>query len=317
MNNKWVHTKWLLLKMRKRALHEICRRLYRENNSDISKSMIITGAGRSGTTWLASIIASQLPCRVMFEPFHSEKVCAFSQFHYFQYMRPEDSNPALWSYTRKVLTGNIRNPWIDREVDCIYPQYRLIKEIRANLFLKWLHLTFPEVPLLFIIRHPCAVVLSRLKAEWATDSDMEAMLAQPQFVDDFLSDKMDVIQSAKTDEEKHAVIWCIQHLVPTKQFQPDELQVLFYENLCLQPEVEIPKIFQAVGQDYQDSVLEHSAKPSTMTARNSAIMTGEDKVRRWKEQLSEKQIDQILAVVRAFELDYIYGNAVAPRVETL
>jgi hypothetical protein len=61
--------------------------LYRDTVGRLDRSMIVAGTARSGTTWLAEIIASQVPCRIMFEPFQPRKVQAYSQFEYFQYLR--------------------------------------------------------------------------------------------------------------------------------------------------------------------------------------------------------------------------------------
>jgi hypothetical protein len=176
---------------------------------------------------------------------------------------------------------------------------------------------FPEVPLLFIVRHPCAVVLSRMQLGWATDTDIDPFLSQAKLFDDFLADKIETIRRAKTAEEKHAIIWCISNLVPITQFNSGELNLIFYEDLCIQPEVEIPKIFQAIKHQHQASVFEHINQPSTTTVRTSAVVTGEDKVARWKKELSPKQINNILSVVEDFRLDYIYGNTFTPLVAAL
>lgn len=304
-------------KFQKRLVRAFCGKLYRDKNRDIGNSILIAGTGRSGTTWLADIIASQKPCRIMFEPFHSEKVVGFRQFHYFQYMRPMQNNNELYKYCHNLFTGNIKDSWIDRQIDHFNPRYRLIKDIRANLFLKWISDNFPQVPILFIIRHPCAVVLSRMKLGWATDTDIASFFEQTNLVDDFLSDKMEIIHRSKTDEEKHAVIWCINHLVPIKQFNLDGLNIVFYENLCLQPEVEIPKIFQAIKHEYQASVFDRIMKPSTTVTRDSAIITGEDKIIRWQRELSPIQIHKIFSIVEDFELSYIYGDLTKPMVTTL
>ena len=278
--------------------------------------MLVAGTGRSGTTWLASIIASQIPCRVMFEPFHSRKVKTFHQFHYFHYMNPSEQDDKLYLYSQKIFSGDIKDRWIDRQVENLFPKYRLVKEIRANLFLNWIHLRFPEIPLIFIIRHPCAVVASRLQLKWASDSDIEPFLAQPKLIEDFLKDKLDVIRQAKTVEEKHALIWCISNLIPLKQFERSELNVIFYENLVLQPEIEIPRIFRAINLDYTETVFKYVSRPSTTSIRSSAIVTGSDKVSHWKNELSPQQITNILAVVKAFDLDYIYGEAARPLIKS-
>ena len=227
-------------------------------------------------------------------------------------MRPTELNPELLSYCRRIFTGDIRHRWIDRQVEHLFPEYRLIKEIRANLFLKWLNDRFPEVPLLLLVRHPCAVVSSRLQLGWATDADIDSFICQPTLVEDFLSAKMDVIHSAETAAEKHAVIWCIHHLVPFKQFNPTDLNLVFYEDLCLQPELELPKIFRALNQEYDESVYEHLSIPSVTTTRRNSI-----RIDRWQEELSKKQIEDILLIVNAFGLGDFYGNSPSPLTRSL
>lgn len=300
------------LNVYRRVLTTLFRRVYRDVNGDINRSIIIAGVGRSGTTWLANIIASQLPCRIMWEPFNPHTVEAFSKFNDFLYLCPTDPAPELYEYTRTVLKGDIRHAWIDREISRILVDYRIIKEIRANLFLSWLHKKFPSVPLIFIIRHPCAVVLSRMEANWGADEDFNALMTQSELIDDHLKDRMDLIESARSTESRHAVLWAIQHLVPIKQFQHEPLNIVFYENLCLKPDQEIPRIFQIIGHEVDASVYKYLKVPSRTTIRTSAVVTGDNRVTKWKEKLSKKQIDDILSVVRDFNLDYIYGDQAIP-----
>jgi len=315
MYAKWPYVKWRYLKRYKRIKRAACGKLYRDHNRDLSKSLIVAGTGRSGTTWLADIISSQISCRIMFEPFHSKVVEAFHEFHYFHYERPSEQNDKLFEYSLKVFSGDIRHVWIDRYVERVFPRFRLIKEIRANLFLKWIHSRFPEIPILFVIRHPCAVVLSRMKLNWATDTDIDPFLCQAKLIEDFLYDKMDIIGRAKTAEEKHAIVWCISNFVPLKQFNSDRLHVFFYENLCVQPQREAPRICDAIKCEYHESVLKQFDKPSSTITYSSAIFTGQDKVTRWKSELSPKQINNILSIVENFGLGYIYGDSPTPVVK--
>jgi hypothetical protein len=276
------------------------------------KSILIAGTARSGTTWLADMIASQINCRIMFEPFQSELVPEYKTFNYFQFMQPGQANDALYAYALKVMTGQIRDRWIDRENTQMFPEYRLIKEIRANLFLKWLHDHFPEVPLLFILRHPCAVVLSRMKLGWATDKDIAPFLQQQNLVSSYLQDHMDLIQKASFEEEKHAIIWSISNLIPLDQFNNMGMKKVYYENLVTQPAVELPSIFDTIHQPFKSEIINQAQVPSTTTVRTSAVVTGENKISRWKKVLSTQQIDRILNVVDAFGLSYLYGDSLLP-----
>jgi hypothetical protein len=308
---------WSRQRVRKWLVAPLYRQLYRDENGDLGRSMMVAGAARSGTTWLARIISSQLPCRVMFEPFHSRLVQDYAPFHYFQYMRPESSNDALSAYCQRVFSGAIRHRWIDREVGTLTPRYRLIKEIRANLFLKWIHEQFPQVPLLFVLRHPCAVVLSRLELGWDTDGDIAPFLAQDELLQDFLADKRDVIGGARTPEEKHAVIWSISNLVPLTQFAPGQLPVVFYEQLCTRPYEEVERIFGALDHSYSSSVFETLQRPSTTATSSSAVIHGDNRVTRWQQALSARQIDDILTVVEAFGLGNLYDESPMPRPDAL
>ena len=228
-------------------------------------------------------------------------------------MRPSDSNTALADYCKAVLSGRIRDRWIDSQIDRLLPVYRVIKEIRANLFLNWFSLRFPSTPILYIIRHPCAVVLSHLQVSWEVDEDIASFLAQDRLVADFLSDKLELIRAAKTFEEKVAVVWCVTNLVPLSQFQGVQLNVFFYEHLCTQIEEEIPRIFQAIRHVYRPSVFRSAALPSVTSRLFSPIMTGGSKIDGWQKALHAEQIRRVMAIVDAFGLSHYYDETPMPR----
>lgn len=300
-------------KFYRRALQLFGSQFYFNPDPDLRKSILVAGTARSGTTWLGDLIASELPSRILFEPFNPHLVAEYREFSYFQYLEPGTANPSFHAYAQSVFTGKIRNRWIDRQNERIFSNYRIIKEIRANLALKWLHDSFPEVPILLLIRHPCAVVLSRMELGWATDSDIESFLSQPDLVEDHLAPYMDVIQGARTNEEKHAVIWCVSNLVPLKQCQPEEIKFVYYENLCIQAEVELAGIFKTISHEYTEQIGRKIDLPSQTTRNSSAVVTGSDRIKSWKKGLDDSQIDKILRVVESFGLGHLYGDSFLPQ----
>jgi hypothetical protein len=304
-------------KFYRRAVQLLGSHFYFNPNPDTRRSILVAGTARSGTTWLGDLIASQLPSRILFEPFNPDLVSDYSRFHYFQYMRPGTENLEFHAFAQKVFTGEIRNRWIDRQNERIFSKFRLVKEIRANLALKWLHDNFPEVPILFIMRHPCAVVLSRMELGWATDSDIEPFLSQPELLEDHLGPYLDLIGGAVRIEEKHAVVWSVCNLVPLIQFHPDELKIVYYENLCTQPEIELPGVFEAIGYQYSGAAATSINQPSQTTRRASAVVTGTNKIANWKRKLSRSQIDNILRVVHGFGLDHLYRDSSLPLVQSI
>lgn len=285
---------------------------YANPDTDTTKSILVAGSARSGTTWLGDFIAAQIPCRIMFEPFNPDLVREYRDFYYFQYMRPERQNNELYAFSRKVFTGEIRNRWIDHQNEQLRPHYRLIKEIRANLMLKWLHGNFTEVPIIFLLRHPCAVVLSRMELGWGTDSDIQPLLSQPDLVQDYLGDHLEFIKAAKTEEEKHAIIWSITNLVPLKQFNAGGIKLMYYEYLCTQPDVELPSLLSFIGQSDILTSRNVINRPSQTTRASSPVVLGNDKLSNWKKKLSVSQIDNVLRVVERFGLSTLYSDSLYP-----
>jgi len=296
----------------RRAIQLFGSHFYLNPDPAVRWSILVAGTARSGTTWLGDLIASQIPSRILFEPFNPDLVADYRHFHYFQYMRPGTENPDFHAFAQKVFTGEIRNRWIDRQNERIISKFRLVKEIRANMALKWLHDNFPDVPIIFIMRHPCAVVLSRMELGWATDRDIESFLSQPQFVEDFLGPYMDLISSARSSEEKHAVIWSVSNLVPLRQFGADELKLIYYENLCTHPKGELSGIFKVIGYEFSGPQVDTINQPSQTTRAGSAVIAGTDKIGSWKKKLSPSQIDNILRIVHGFGLSHLYGPSSLP-----
>ena len=301
----------------RRALQLLGSNLYLNPDPDLHRSILVAGTARSGTTWLGDLITAQIPSRVLFEPFNPDLVPEYRNFSYFQYMRPGSESPEFHAFAQKVFTGRIRNRWIDRQNERIFSNARLVKEIRANLALRWLHENFPEVPILFLVRHPCAVVLSRMELGWATDGDIVSFLSQPDLIEDHLAPHLDLIHSLSSDEEKHTAIWSVSNLVPLRQFLPGELKIVYYEDLCTQPEMELPGIFKTIG--YREAVrgADVIRRPSQTSRKTSAVVIGTNKIGSWKNRLSRSQVDNILRVVDSFGLGNLYGDSLVPLKENV
>jgi sulfotransferase family protein len=305
-------TKFWARKFYRRAIQLIGSHFYVNPDPDLHRTILVAGTARSGTTWLSDLIASQIPSRILFEPFNPSLVPEYQRFQYFQYMRPGTENPEFYTFAQKVFTGEIRNRWIDRQNERIISKFRLVKEIRANLALKWLRDSFPGIPILFIIRHPCAVVLSRMELDWATDRDIEPFLSQPELIEDHLVPYVDLIRGATSSEEKHAVIWSVSNLVPLKQLTSNEWKVVYYESLCTNPEGELSGIFEALGHPLTRRPVQRLAQPSQTSRPANAVATGPARIGSWKSKLSGSQIQSVLRVVRAFGLDHLYGDSTLP-----
>lgn len=146
-----------LKKLRKLPQHFIF------DTGDYRQTVFLAGVGRSGTTWVQEIINSRNDFRVIFEPFHQQKVDLPGDWNPKQYLRYNDQRDKFLKTAACILSGNIKNKWTDQFNRKIIARKRLIKAIRSNLVLKWIKYNFPEISLILLLRHPCAVANSKLK----------------------------------------------------------------------------------------------------------------------------------------------------------
>jgi hypothetical protein len=72
------------------------------------------------------------------------------------------------------------------------------------------------MPIILLLRHPCAVVASRLALGWK-DNLFETM-EQEDLVEDFLLPMETRIRAASDGFERHLFLWCIDNYVPLRQF---------------------------------------------------------------------------------------------------
>jgi hypothetical protein len=288
------------------------KNIFIELNSDYKQAIFLAGTGRSGTTWVSSIINYNNEYRDVFEPFHPYKVSLVEHFKYRQYLRPNSKQQEFIQPAKAILSGQLKNKWTDQFNQRVFCQKRMIKDIRANFLLKWLHHNFPEVPIILLFRHPCAVVNSKLHLGWG--NHLDELLAQPELVEDFLQPFKQEITAAQTDFEKQIFLWCLENYVPLKQFTSAEIHLAFYENFCKEPKVEIERLFTFLGKKFDDNVFATLNKPSATSRQESAIITTGNIVDSWKTHVTEEQLKRAIEILSLFGLDTIYSQEPLPNV---
>lgn len=275
--------------------------------------VMLAGSGRSGTTWVAEVLNHDHRFRDLFEPFWGHKVEACRGFAARHYLRPGDPDPARHAVAADILAGRIRNDWIDQFDRAPDSPHRLVKEIRANLMLAWLQAHFPEMRIVLLLRHPGAVAASRLRLGWGTALD--EMLAQPDLVDDHLGAILAQGRPGADPLERQLWFWCIENLVPLRQFSPGSIHVACYEDLRRDPEAGFRRIFDFLGLAWSEAVLDRVGRPSRMTVATDAAPATRDPLARWRDACTPDDLDRLDALLARFRLDAIYTREVMPHCD--
>ena len=281
------------------------RSVHVDLGGDASTTTMIAGTGRSGTAWAVNIANYDNAARYLFEPFNPYEVPVCARFRYRQYLRPDDVDPAYVEPARAVITGRVRNPWVDRFNRRLVSRRRIIKEIRANLMLKWLKNRFPEMKLVLMLRHPCADANSRLRLGWR--SHVDELLGQPDLVADHLLPFRSVIRSAGSPFEEYVVFWCIENYVALRQLNRADVHLIFYEELCARPREAVERLFAFLGRPVTPAVFRRLAQPSELSREESAVMSGASLLDDWRAQVSPEVVARAMRILASFGLDAIYS----------
>jgi hypothetical protein len=281
------------------------RRVHFDVNPDPRATTFVAGTGRSGTAWAANIANYDQSARYMFEPFNPYKVPICAGFRYRQYLRPDDVDPRYVDPACAIVTGRVKNDWIDQFNRRVVSRSRVIKEIRANLLLKWLKCRFPDIRLVLMLRHPCADANSRLHLGW--QSHLDEMLGQPDLIEDHLAPFAAAMLAAETQFEKHVFLWCVENYVALRQLSRDDAHLIFYENLCEHPKREVEALFAFLGRKVTPDVFYRLAQPSELSREESAIVQGGSLVDSWRRQVSPEMIAAAMRILALFGLDAIYS----------
>lgn len=138
-------------------------------------TIIISGAPRTGTTWLMEILATLPKYKTIFEPLHMDRFPQLLKLNFPPriYVPPEEDNVFLQNHLKDVFRGVkiSRNPHYSvvnlKEINRRLPfNGVIVKFINGNRLLPWISKRFETRATYLIIRHPCATIASQLKTGW-------------------------------------------------------------------------------------------------------------------------------------------------------
>ncbi len=272
----------------------------------------IIGDGRSGTTWVSDIINYDKRFRELFEPFHPDWVDKMSFLEYHQYIRPSQENLEFYEIANDVFTGNFYHPRIDRTSKKLFYDGLLLKDISTNLFAYHVHQKFKKVKIVLLIRNPFAVAFSKYKKrKWNWMSEPEKFLQQEFLYQDYLKPFESLIAEVAKSEDyivKQILIWCVINYVPLKQFKKEELCVIFYENLVMNPNEETTRILNELGLSSESNAIKIPQnlidKPSIVSEKRSVPFS--ETLNLWRDEANEEQLKKGQEILEQFGFGDLY-----------
>jgi hypothetical protein len=244
---------------------------------------------------------------ILFEPLYTERVpeAGAAGFPVDDIPEPGEGTASQKQFMERVLRGQVLNWWtcscnpVGRS---IRPEVWIVKDIRANYLLGWIMGTFPIRRAVFMVRHPCATVASRMSQGWAPnqrDAKVKQFAALRKFphlaaLCRDLSDPFEVM----------AARWCLMNRVPLSLW-PRPFHVITYESLATRGALDLAPIFADWGLAMPATIQDTISRASATTKRGVAQgLQHRQPVDQWTRKLTKDQVAKILGVVRTFGMDF-------------
>ncbi|HHQ47606.1 MAG TPA: hypothetical protein ENK19_01815 [Acidobacteria bacterium] len=265
-----------------------------------SQPIVVFGAGRSGTTWLAEILAGA-GLELIFEPLNEREVPEAAELRRtVRFLDAADATARWDSLFERILGGEIRNPWTLRAGTG--GERVLVKLIRANLFMEWMLHRFDFLPV-FIVRNPMAVVDSLRTEGWdIPQSWVRWMASDERLAERYLPPLDDLLGRPLEQVEIYALYWCIQNVVPYRQGVLSRIPVVRFEELARDPEAVVARLVVPLAIEITPEVLRACHRWSLMKGRR-ADAPAYDPTTAWNSSLSPDDVCKVERIVGRFGLE--------------
>lgn len=285
-------------------------------------TIVVSGAPRSGTTWLAELLRELPKYKMLNEPLRVSSSALVKDIEGVQwrtYLDRETKFPELQAALHKALTGNVSSLWMwrfrsDHPVLMLYEHLRchklVVKIIRASRMLEWLSDQFPVRAIVHTFRHPCAVVASQMNYQKAW---RDAVPPPPGKIRDELGAGVpDEIWNEVRPATRHmhtvagrlALSWAIDALCVLRHRVYRPFVLTSYENLLVDTEAELRRILDFIGEPMPTSMIERFEMPSHSASQSLETKNINDQLEKWKNDLSSSQVEEILTITQQVGIDF-------------
>lgn len=285
------------------------------------RPLLITGHGRSGTTWVGNVFATSQRALYCFEPGNPAVAERGGNDVWFRYLQPAEQDPLfeqLFDTAFRGLPYNRR--WRRAAWHRLVPGYRMVvKEVAAFMCLEWLAARYhPAV--LVVIRHPCPTILSELAQGTDPQQSRQALLHQSSLWKGDMAPYQDVLEKAESAVEILATIWAVRlHVVAGALARHPEWQVVQYEALCADPMNQFRNLFEALGLAWTAAVEQFVIQSSTShkPGHYSGVRLSAQQPDKWLQEMEPQAIDAVRRQVELFNLPFYRSTADWPANDRL
>lgn len=278
------------------------------------KYILITGAHRSGTTWVGQVIATSSGVEYIHEPFNllNYKKLNSPVKYWFEYVSPKTNTPhqrAFQKYLKKYFHYSMKNflrdigkrkkykgkiRFIKERIRIFISGVKLIKDPIAIMSAEWLVKKYNPI-VIILLRHPAAFAASLKSKNWS--HDFSHFLKQKNLMEEILGFKKTIEEHCHEDKDiidQAILLWnIIYYRVKTYQEKYPEWMVVKHEDLSRNPNREFKNIFDTLGLRFTKKVIDKIEHSTKAMEKNEFERNALDNISAWKKILTKGEINRI------------------------
>jgi hypothetical protein len=296
------------------------------------KPILVTGAHRTGTTWVGKMLAASPQTGYVSEPlnvWHRPGVMRAPVSKWYTYIQIENESeylPALretlnfkygfCSELQAIRTfRDILRLGRDQSIFLrgrLLGQRPLLKDPFAVFSSAWFAQRL-NCDIVILVRHPAGFASSLKRLNW--DFDFCDLLDQPLLMRDWLEDDRAEMEAMQADDVigQAALLWRIIYRVVNRiQIVNPEFIVVRHEDLSIDPINGFRRLYEAIGQEFTPRVAQvitdssGAENPSELPKSNahSVKLDSRLNVKNWKKRLTSEELSRIRGITESVALEY-------------
>lgn len=287
----------------------------------MNNAILVTGAHRSGTTWVGRMLAANLQTAYISEPLnvlHRRGVYGADVKHWYQYITSENEAEYLPAF-RELLSfryhlfaelGSLRSQKdfmrMGRDLlvfmnGKLRGQRPLLKDPFAVFSTPWFAQQL-NCKVVITIRHPGGFASSLKRLNWPFDFD--DLLNQPMLMRDHLEADREEMRAIQKDDivGQSALLWRMiyRSVHATRSLFPD-FKIVRHEDLSLDPVAGYASLYETLGLTFdekvRDTILNSSSSenPTELSKKkvHSVKLDSRANMDNWKKRLTPEEITRI------------------------
>jgi len=275
------------------------------------KLIFVTGAHRSGTTWVGQMMSLSTSVRYVHEPFNIDEPRIHPLKYWFEYVgddTPKDRQKAVYNYINDLLKFNIKGLFKEflmirgprdvlRFFKSAYERIHkrpLIKDPLAIMSTEWIAKKF-RADVIIMVRHPAAFVASIKVKKWKHSFDhfleqedlMKKFAPFEKQIRDFTENPHDLI-------DQGILLWnLIYYRVTQLQSKNPKWIYVRHEDLSLNPVDEYKKIYKKTHIRFTPKIRKKILDSTTAKKSGRLVRDSKKNISTWKKRLTKEEIERI------------------------